>query len=111
MTPRSGPSNGMGGDIVVKGEGFRPEQQYLCRLNGTVYEALSFNWTEIRCPMVKALDGDDYFGNVDFSVSANGGSEWHSFVGGFQYYQQPTVADIFPKTGPAHGLGIVNFYG
>lgn len=54
MSPRSGPSNGLGGDIIVYGQGFRPEQQYLCRLNGTVYEALSFNWTEIRCPMVKA---------------------------------------------------------
>lgn len=44
-------------------------------------------------------------------MSANGGSEWHNFAGGFQYYQQPTVIDIFPKTGPAHGIGIVNFYG
>ena len=83
MAPRSGPSNGLGGDIVVRGEGFRPEQQYLCNLNGTVYEALSYNWTEIRCPMVAALEGDAFFGNVDFSVSANGGSEWHNFLGGF----------------------------
>jgi hypothetical protein len=36
--------------------------------------------------MVKAQDGDDFFGNVDFSVSANGGSDWQLFPGGFQYY-------------------------
>jgi hypothetical protein len=54
MVPRSGPSNGLGGDILIKGEGFRSDLQYSCRLNGTVYDAVSFNWTEIRCPMIKA---------------------------------------------------------
>lgn len=33
------------------------------------------------------------------------------FPGGFQYYQQPIVVDIDPKNGPAHGVGVINFYG
>jgi len=60
--------------------------------------------------MPAAIAGESYFGNVDFAVTPNG-KEWHEFEGGFQYYQQPTVADIYPKTGPAKGVGIINFYG
>ena len=60
--------------------------------------------------MPQAQEGDDYFGNVDLSVAANGHS-WHDFDGGFQYYQQPIVEDIDPKNGPNAGSGIINFYG
>lgn len=60
--------------------------------------------------MPKALGGEQYFGNVPFSVAANG-RDWNNFVGGFQYYPQPIVEDIFPKQGPAVGVGIINFYG
>lgn len=61
--------------------------------------------------MPPAADGQDFFGNVAFAVSANGGVDWHTFKGGFQYYQQPIVYDIFPKNGPARGVGVINFYG
>lgn len=57
-----------------------------------------------------AASGEDYFGNVDLSVSPNG-NDWHNFLGGFQYYPQPIVDDIFPKQGPSMGVGIVSFYG
>jgi len=60
--------------------------------------------------MPRAEDGDDYFGNVDFAISPNG-HDWEEFSEGFQYYEQPIVQDIFPKTGPAQGIGIINFYG
>lgn len=39
------------------------------------------------------------------------GNDWHNFIGGFQYYPQPVVEDIYPKQGPNLGLGIINFYG
>lgn len=52
-------------------------------MNNTVYEATSFTWTEIRCPIPPAEDGPDYFGNVDFAVSANNGADWHIYSGGF----------------------------
>jgi len=107
--PRSGPSNGLGGDIVIYGQGFRYETHPTCRFNGTVYEPVSVSWSEIRCPMPRA-EYEDYFGNVDFAVSANG-NDWHEFEGGFQYYQQPIVNDIFPRSGPASGVGIINLYG
>lgn len=108
--PRSGPSSGLGGDIVISGQGFRPEVNPLCRLNGTIYEPVLITWKEIRCPLPPADDGEDFFGNVEFAVAANGAT-WKYFEGGFQYYKNPIVEDIYPRSGPAQGLGIVNFYG
>lgn len=60
--------------------------------------------------MPKAAGGDKFFGNVPFSVAPNG-KDWNNFLGGFQYYPQPIVDDIFPKQGPNIGIGIINFYG
>lgn len=108
--PRSGPSNGMGGPILINGEGFRAEQVPKCRLNGVVTEPISITWTQIKCPMLAHPAGPTFFGEVDLAVTANG-RDWYEFDGGFQYYEQPIVTDIYPKQGPASGLGIVNFYG
>ena len=60
--PRSGPSNGLGGDIIVSGEGFRVENLPKCRLNKVVTEPVSVNWNEIRCPMTAHPSGPTYFG-------------------------------------------------
>lgn len=108
--PRSGPSNGLGGDILVNGEGFRTEQIPKCRLNGVVSEPVGITWNQIKCPMSPHPAGPTFFGQVDFAVTANG-RDWFEFDGGFQYYEQPIVTDIYPKQGPASGIGIVNFYG
>jgi len=108
--PRSGPSNGLGGDIIISGQGFRQEVNPRCKLNGTIYEPISVRWNEIRCPMVAAELGEDFFGNVEFAVAANG-ETWKYFEGGFQYYKNPIVEDIYPRSGPAQGIGIINFYG
>ena len=70
--PRSGPSDGNGGDIIVEGFGFKNDSGAMCRLNNTDYLPVSVTWKEIRCPMPKAQGGDKYFGNVPFSVSPNG---------------------------------------
>lgn len=80
--PRSGPSNGLGGDIVISGQGFRAEVHPVCKLNNTIYEPVSVKWNEIRCPMPAAQQGDDFFGNVEFAVAANG-ETWKYFEGGF----------------------------
>jgi len=108
--PRSGPSDGTGGDIIVEGHGFRNDTNPLCKLNNTLYAPTEVTWNQIKCPMAKAQEGDEFFGNVPFSVAPNG-KDWHNFIGGFQYYRQPIVDDIFPKTGPSVGTGIINFYG
>ena len=55
-------------------------------------------------------NGPTFFGTVDFAVTANG-LDWFEFEDGFQYYEQPIVTDIYPKQGPASGIGIINFYG
>mmetsp|Transcript_13740 Transcript_13740/g.17354 ORF Transcript_13740/g.17354 Transcript_13740/m.17354 type:complete len:219 (-) Transcript_13740:690-1346(-) len=60
--------------------------------------------------MPAAQQGPDFFGNIEFAVAANG-ETWRFFDGGFQYYKNPIVEDIYPKTGPAQGIGIINFYG
>lgn len=83
--PRSGPSNGRGGDIIVSGSGFREDTNPSCMLNHTMYEPVSVSKNEIRCPMPPAEGGDSFFGNVDFAVTANG-ITWSNFDGGFQYY-------------------------
>lgn len=108
--PRSGPSNGLGGDILISGEGFRPEQVPKCRLNKVVTDPVSVTWNQIRCPMLPHPSGPTFFGAVDFAVTANG-QDWFEFEDGFQYYEQPIVSDIYPKQGPASGIGIINFYG
>ena len=60
--------------------------------------------------MPKASQGPKFFGNVPLKISINGINE-HSFVGGFQYYEQPTIKSINPITGPAQGKGLINLYG
>lgn len=88
--PRSGPSDGTGGDILIEGYGFSNDTTPLCMLNNTVYLAREVTWTYIKCPMPPAEAGPDFFGNVNLKVSPNGGTrdeDWHNFQGGFQYYQ------------------------
>lgn len=84
--PRSGPSNGKGGDIVVHGAGFHTDTNPACMLNGTQWDPVFVNSTQIRCPMPAAEAGPSFFGNVDFAVTANGIS-WNTIEGGFQYYE------------------------
>lgn len=108
--PRSGPSNGKGGEVTIEGEGFRDDVYPKCLMNKTVYDPISVTPTAIKCPIPQPQEGDSYFGNVDLAVQANGIS-WNYFEGGFQYYEQPIVDDIDPKTGPNSGIGIINFYG
>lgn len=108
--PRSGPSNGKGGEVTIEGEGFREDVYPKCLMNKTVYDPVSVTPTAIKCPIPQPQEGDAYFGNVDLAVQANGIS-WNYFEGGFQYYEQPIVEDIDPKTGPNTGIGIINFYG
>ena len=52
--PRSGPSDGTGGNIIISGAGFRTDTNPLCKMNGTVYQPISVHWNEIRCPMPPA---------------------------------------------------------
>jgi hypothetical protein len=60
--PRSGPSDGNGGDIIVEGLGFRNDTNPLCKINNTVYEPTSVSWKQIKCPMPRAQGGDKFFG-------------------------------------------------
>jgi len=108
--PKSGPSDGKTGSIVVSGQGFKPSAKPMCKLNGTEHAPVSVTHKEIRCPVPPAEAGKDFFGNVDFAITPNGAA-WKVFDGGFQYYEQPVVDDIDPKMGPSAGAGVINFYG
>jgi len=44
-SPRSGPSDGNGGDIIVEGYGFRNSSNPLCMLNDTEYIPREVTWT------------------------------------------------------------------
>ena len=64
---------------------------------------------EIKCPLVPAKQGPNHFGNVDFAVVIDG--NWHKFPGGFQYYEQIELDDMYPHDGPSEGKGAIYFYG
>jgi len=107
--PRSGPSDGSGGPIRVEGSGFRNETTIYCSIDKVFYEPIEIHNELILCPMPKAKQGPNFFGNVDFAVIIDG--NWHKFTGGFQYYEQIIIEDIYPKIGPSEGRGIIKFYG
>lgn len=86
MFPKSGPSNGLGGDIIINGLGFRADTTPLCNINGTNYQPTSISWSKVTCPMPAAQSGSDFFGNVPFKFTANG-NDWKKFDAGFQYYE------------------------
>jgi hypothetical protein len=79
--PRSGPSDGNSGPILIEGSGFRNKTDVFCSLDKTLYEPLEITPTLIKCPMVKAKSGPSYFGNVEFAIVIDG--NWHKFTGGF----------------------------
>lgn len=108
--PRSGPADGIGENIHIRGQGFKDDKNIKCRLDNVEYIPDHITWDEISCPVLPAKQGKDFFGNVPFEVSING-DDWHSFTGGFQYYEQPIVNDIYPKSGPNVGKGKIKFYG
>jgi hypothetical protein len=94
---------------LIEGSGYRNDSEIYCSLDKVLYEPLEVKYDVIKCPLVKAKQGPDYFGNVDFAVVIDG--NWHKFTGGFQYYPQITLDDMYPHIGPSEGRGIVNFYG
>jgi hypothetical protein len=79
--PRSGPANGKGGPILIEGSGFTKDTEIYCDLDKTLYEPLEVKNDVIKCPMVRAKQGEDFFGNVELAVVIDG--NWHKFTGGF----------------------------
>ena len=108
--PRSGPSDGSAGSLAFLGSGFRNSSDIKCMIDKIAYKPFEVKWDRIMCRIPKSTYGDDFFGNVPLEVTVNG-LDYHKMEGGFQYYPQVIVHDIFPKTGPAKGNGIINFYG
>jgi IPT/TIG domain len=80
--PRSGPSDGSAGELIVEGFGFRNDTEPLCKFNNSVFPPSSVTWKQIRCPIPVPAGGLSYFGNVPLAVAANG-KDWNNFVGGF----------------------------
>lgn len=108
--PRSGPADGVGENIHIRGQGFKDDGNVKCRLDNTEYQPNHISWDDISCPVLAAKQGKDFFGNVPFEVTING-EDWHQFTGGFQYYEQPIVNSIYPKSGPNVGHGKIRFTG
>lgn len=108
--PRSGPADGIGENIHIRGQGFKDDGNIKCRLDNTEYKPNHIAWEEITCPLLPSKQGPAFFGNVPFEATING-DDWHQFTGGFQYYEQPIVKDIYPKSGPNVGHGKIHFYG
>lgn len=83
--PRSGPADGNGGPIRIEGSGFQNNTEIYCSVDKVLYEPLEIESDVIKCPMIKAKQGPEYFGSVDFAIIIDG--NWHKFTGGFQYYE------------------------
>lgn len=107
--PRSGPADGTGGPIRIEGSGFRNDTEIYCSFDKTLYEPLEVKSELIKCPLVKSKSNSSSFGTVDFAVVIDG--NWHKFTGGFQYYEQIELDDMYPKIGPAEGKGVILLYG
>jgi len=107
--PRSGPSDGSGGNINIQGSGFRNETATYCSIDKILYEPLEIQEDNIKCPMPKPKQGDDTFGEVELAIVIDG--NWHKFSGGFQYYQQIVIDDMYPHIGASEGNGTIYFYG
>jgi len=60
--------------------------------------------------MTQSTYGSNFTGAVDFGLTLNG-IDWKDFKGGFYYYIQPIVTDIFPQSGPSRGNSKVKVYG
>lgn len=108
--PKSGPTDGSGKTIQVFGQGFKDDGSIKCRLDKTEYKPTKVSWTEITCPVVPAKQGLSFFGKVPFDISVNG-EEWNSQSEGYYYYEQPTISDIYPKSGPSVGHAKVKISG
>ena len=108
--PKSGPNTGSG-PIHVVGSGFKNSSRVSCILDRSEkISPLSISEKDILCPMPKAVKGEKFEGKVDFGISLNG-IDKKVFQGGFYYYNQPTVSDIYPRTGPSKGNALVRVFG
>lgn len=110
VRPRSGPSTGSVKGIEVYGSGFVDNPNALCVLDGVESKPLKIEWDRIICPMLPSKYGPGFTGKVDFEVSANG-VDFKKFEKGFQFYEQPTVSEIEPKSGPSTGNSLLTIYG
>ena len=79
--PRSGPSDVTGGPIRVEGSGFNNQTEIYCSLDKTLYDPIEILPDVIKCPMVKAKRGNDFFGPIEFAVIIDG--NWQKSTGGF----------------------------
>jgi len=108
--PKSGPNKG-NGPIHVVGSGFKNSTRVKCILDrNEKIQPLSISTNDILCPMPQAPKGSNFEGAVDFGISLNG-IDKKIFSGGFYYYNQPIVTDIFPRTGPSKGNALIKVFG
>jgi len=108
--PKSGPNTG-NGPIHVLGSGFKNSTKVKCILDRVDnYRPLSITTKDILCPMPQAANSLNFTGKVDFGISLNG-IDKKVYGGGFYYYNQPSVDDIYPRTGPFKGKALIKVFG
>jgi hypothetical protein len=82
--PHSGPADGFGEVILVKGAGLTASSNIVCHLNKTDIAPVSISDDEIHCPMVLADKDPKLTGYVSFGLNFDG--TFNDF-GQFYYYQ------------------------
>ncbi len=108
--PKSGPNVGSK-PIRVIGSGFKNSTRVKCILDRVEgIKPISITEKEILCPNPQAMKGRNFTGKVDFGITLNG-IDKKVFTGGYYYYNQPIVTDIYPRTGPTKGKGLIKVFG
>jgi len=106
--PKSGPANGFGEVILVRGAGLNMANVTVCHLNKTDIAPVSISETLIECPMVLPTKDPSLTGYVDFGLNFDG--TFNDF-GQFYYYTQIAFSAIQPEYGPSEGEGEILFTG
>lgn len=106
--PHSGPADGFGQVILVKGAGLTTSTHIQCHLNSTDIAPVRVFDDVIECPMVLPDKDPKVTGYVPFGLNFDG--TWNDF-GEFYYYLQISFEEIVPTFGPAEGEGEIMFTG
>lgn len=108
--PRSAPNIGSNIGIAIYGSGFVPNDNATCVIENKDVKATLVTWGKVVCPIPPATGGPTFVGNVPLEVTVNG-IDYKKFPRGFQYYQQPTVEDVTPLSGPVNGGSSITVFG
>lgn len=108
--PRSAPSSGSPLGLSIVGSGLIKNPNASIILENEELYARSYSPNKIVFPLNGPKGGSSFTGNVALDASVNG-VDFQRFNRGFQYYTQPEVESVSPKSGPVTGGTVLTVVG